>query len=279
MKVFFPNGGKFLMFNWWSYNEGSHIILAHNEASMNSTALRIFNEYNEVEIKEYCEIEIVGPPIKFSQAAADFDRQQHINIFHMNISYRLSQAVELGLTLPPMFKVCDTYEFKYDDDYISNEVDEYHTYCKCIEKIRLVNLTPEELFNKYHETWYELTGYDYYYDDNPKHIISKAIPATDCESLWFAAARFGDHSDGILIQKVHLDDEDNVNRPSYLSNNVMFFFRKVQELDKTLLQAGIDKIKALDKARQKLEEKSRRDKRKKENLSEAKEVIDFFNVF
>lgn len=109
--------------------------------------------------------------------------------------------------LPSNVKRCTKYEYVSFND--SDDADEYyidnHLQCKnCLEGYLITGKTLEDLYaSKRNELL----------DDRMMYVpktsaLSKAPPANDDLQLFSVTAKFGDHSDGLIIEEIIRDDKD-----------------------------------------------------------------------
>lgn len=294
LKVWFTKGGRYFALHWWTYDERGHLVLAPTEAKLREIAARIFNEHLDVELKAYCEIEIVGPTRRFRDLAAKYRMNEDIEQFNREISIRLRDAIKAGYALPSSFALCTEYKFK--DEAARNEAEDesadtrelrldHHYGCtECMMGIRLIGMTPYELHVIYRKRWEarpqqrRLRGRPYKTKGVPVAGASQAPEAADGEPLWFAYSNFGHHSGGLELHQIDYSDLDGGYPPSYIGSHVIFYFRRLRELDLSELTAMRDVSDAGWKLRQEQEEQASAAKREREDREDIESVLEFFKL-
>lgn len=271
LKVFFPEGGKFFLLHWWSYNERGNVILTKNIASLETTAKCALKKYGELEFKSFFEIEIVAPSKQLNDLVSEAVYKEEVINFHREMCGRLSETVKHKVELIEPFKVCSTYVcnpdmIKYaaeDPSYVK-----YHLEClHCFAGIKC-NISKEELHQRYYDKW-QVIHPNKRID---KRVISKATPALDGETLWYARANFGHHSGGLELEEVDYEIGYWVS----FSNNIIFLFRKLNELDCSKFQTMADQAQKDHKKWQEEQSARRRDQFDKDQQDKSNEVINFF---
>lgn len=276
LKVYYPYGGRHFLLHWWTYNERGHIVLAKTEDHVLDIAIRVFEKHPDAEIKSYLEAEIVGPSKLYGTQAEAFALRDRIENFRVEILCGLHNVLEAGKSLPPQFEACETYEPE-DEQERDEWVQRTHYSCKnCFEKIKMPGMTKEQLYEKYSEAWRKAFPRDRYVDQGL--VLSQAEVAKDDEELYFANTAFGHHSSGIELNKIdHEKIDPKIDyRPSYLSGNAIFFFRKIRDVDSKGLQELLDQQKKMVEERKEKQEKSRISKREREEQEKIEAVLAFF---
>ncbi len=237
-KVIYPQGGVHLLLQWWESSENNHIILAHSEAAIFTTIKRLFDRDEQFKIIDYRQIEMVVPSIELCAQAEKYWYNEKVKSFQGEIFCRLSEAAEEGYPLPSGVKICEEYQ-PVESEYCNEDLDlKYHFDCKnCLYKIQLVNLTPEEWYLKYHESWEKL-------HPKPKDnlVLSRANQVKTDEDLWVTTTNFGPHRPGIELNKL-----SSFTKNSLFNQGVLFFFKSHQELDRTKIQELIDDLYQVSK--------------------------------
>ncbi len=272
-RVYYPHGGRRFLLHWWTYDDRGHVILATTERSLQAVAARVFDENTDAEIKALCEIDIVAPPVLLCALASGHVLQARIFAFHREVIRYLRDAAEAGRPLPSPFAVCSDY---LPDEEVGMDVTEWarstHYSCThCVDTIQLVGLTPLELYERYHMAWRKLHPEAEYI--NPKLVESRAPRALDNEPLWCACAEFGHHASGIVLNALDLDEA-----PSFLRlfDRVLFFFRRVRDLEPATMQATLDALKIAAEERRARLEQERIATRKCNDDAVIEETIAFF---
>lgn len=276
LRVYYPHGGHYYILHWWTYNERGHVAIGTSEDNVSSIAARVFERHPDAEIRAYLEIEIVGPSNLLCTLAKEHALKEEIDIFHKDVVYRLHDVIEAGESLPPQFTLCDKYEPEDESGMLSDDEwgkNEHHSCKNCTATIKMVDMTQAQLFQKYNEGWRKLYPVLSYNDK--RHVISRARCPSDDEKLWFANAAFGHHSSGISLEPVDLEQAKSY-RPAYLSDTVLFFYRKIRELDPAKLQAMLDQQKNLVKEKQEQREKERVTRHQMDSKAKIEATISFF---
>ena len=271
--VIYPHGGRHLLLQWWTHNEQWHLILASSLMGVGSVVKRACDLHSQdMRLGDFCEIDVVGPSEKMARDAAAFNRQEGIENFRDEVARRLQDALRLGYELPPGFKACEKYTPEdLDNLHIPWAMDHHQGCAHCHEGIR-TELTPEALYDKYHDAWVEEHPPIKHKGKAPR-VISRAQPAVDGEPLWYATPNFGHHASGVDLREVDYSLSDSPHRPEYLMDGVLFFFRRGSDLDKAPLQTMICTRKAKEKAdRERRDTKFRAD-RKQESRHLAEKAI------
>jgi hypothetical protein len=276
VRVFYPGGGRRFMLHWWTYDERGHLVLAPTESGLQAVAARVFQKHPDAEIKAFAEIDIVGPSAHHCALAELHDARDRIATFHHELVWRLREAVTAGRDLPAPFAVCTNYEPEEEDEGVGDEAwaRETHNGCRhCKERIRLVGLTPSDLYAQYHAAWYAANPSRAHED---RRLVPSRAPAADNhEPLWYASADFGHHSGGVVLHEAKLDEAE-VYRPSCLSDRVMFFFRRLRDLDSSAMQKALDDASATRKRRHEARERERVEEHEREERRRIDSTLGFF---
>lgn len=244
LKVYYPLGGRTFMLHWWTQDDRGHLVLSRTEKAVHEVAQHVFEKNPDAEIKVFSEINIVGPSEQLLALAAEHLRREKITHFHGEMMWRIREVAEEGETLPAPFAPCSGYEpqepEESDDDQGRRDYNQScrdkHYGCKhCQDKIQLVNMTPDELYARYHDAWERLHPIERHED--PRRVPSRAPPYDHGRPLWYAVADFGHHSSGIDLNKADFEQDY---RPAFLSDRLMFLFERVRDLDTSRLSAMLD---------------------------------------
>ena len=276
MKVFYPGGGRRFLLHWWTYDERGHLVLAPTEPGLQAVATRVFQKHPDAEIKAFAEIEIVGPSARLCALSELHDARDRIATFHHELVWRLREAVTAGRDLPAPFAVCTNYEPEEEVEGDGHEAWARETHYGCLhckERIRLVGLTPADLYAQYHAAWYAANPSRAHEDR--RLVPSRAPAADDHEHLWFAEANFSDHSGGVVLTEMLLDEAETY-RPRCLSDRVMFFFRRLRDLDSSAMQKALDEATATRNLRHETRERERVEEREREERQRIDSTLGFF---
>lgn len=292
LKVSYTRGGRYYALHWWTYNERGHLVLAPTEAKVREIAARIFDEHIGVELKAYCEIEIVGPSKLLRVLATEHNTRKQVETFYHEVLRRLRDAVEAGYALAAPFAKCAEYKFQDDESATEAEGESegtrdfrlrFHSGCaSCTEGVRLIGMTTYELFLTYYQRWEDSKpqgrrrGQQYKTKGVPIAGISHATEAVDGESLWYAYSNFGHHSGGLELHEIKYDDLNGPYSHPCIGSGVIFYFRRLREIDVSELTAMRDASDEGWKLRRAQEEQARIKKRKREELEEIESVLAFF---
>jgi len=273
IKVYYPFGGKRLLLQWYTYDDRGHVVLSETKSGLHAVAERVFDENPNAEIKAMCEINVVGPSKLLNKLAAKASAAERVSVFYEEINCYLIEAVKDEVALPSPFALCTKYE--PSEDVVSDDwATESHYNCKnCKSRIKLIGTTPDALYEKFHETWRVLHPAPVHID--PKRVTSRAAPAKDDASLWYAYANFGHHAKGVELFEVKLEDAECY-RPGYFSNDLMFFFERIRDLDAKPLQALLNKKKKAAKKQQAEREKARGREYEQERRDRINKVLSLF---
>jgi len=276
LPVYYPFGGRRCIMHWWTYDLRGHIAIARDERSLLAMAVSIFEEHPNAEIKAMTEIEIVGPSKKLEHMAAVSARGEAVLMFHHMICASMDDVLKDGRELPPPFARCEKYA---PQSYMNEkDIDEFtrerHLFCEnCYSRIVLVGMTPVEFHDRYADAWYARhPEHRFEKGVDRRRVPSRATSARDDDaSIWYAAAQFGDHAPGIELRPV--DPE-----AFRWEDNVLFFFKRLRELDVTKPSAVLRAAKeALEAERQRREDADKRARAEHERR-QLDELVDFFRT-
>ncbi len=254
LKVYYPYGGKHIITLWWTHNEQNHIAIARSQSAMDIMIRRFMDKYEDCTVKESYEVEIVAPSVKLCIVATDNKLQQEIDNFSNVVAETMFQVWKSGYKLPSLFSLCTKWEYKYPDStYQSSEEDDVEHFCckNCHRRIRLTSLTPDQLYNIYHDRWAETDSRKSF---NDKSLYSNAEPAGDDEEIWGAYPDFGHHNYGITLSEVRIDNTEPI----------LFYFRKLN----TLSILEYQKLQE-EKKKQKIEARKLWEKKRMASIKEA----------
>ena len=285
--VDYPLGGRRFLLHWWTQDDRGHVVIAESERSLLAASKRVFAENPDAEIKAMCEVEIVAPPDRFEKLAALCARQEAIGEFHFMTCSRLHDAHEAGLEIPPPFAFCEMFEKDDEDALPDSWARENHYNCKhCKSRVRLVGMTPEELYAQHAEAWYALHSDDRRNRSDSKKMKSRAARASDADAdgLWYARSNFGHHAGGIELREVDLERDvylsDGVPTPSFtpscFTEQLMFFFKRLSELDRSKAEAILAAEKEKSKRLHEERERVRKEAFERDRREQNEDVVRFF---
>lgn len=288
IKVYYPFGGKMLMMHWYTDGDRGHVALAATEDKLCAIAKRVFEEHvSEVSVKYVCEIDIVAPSKRLLAAAAKHNDKDGVEEFHRELTIEMRLAMSAGKLLPEPFAACDDYAFSSDEErayYTSQEEGDYYQDChagcvNCDMRVRLVGMTPRELYERYHARWRAAhPAKTYHVKGRPERVASRAGASSDDEILWFAGADFGHHNKGVYLMPIDYAQLDEDYRPAYISENVLFYFRMLRGLPKledklTVMRNDVDEAES---QRERSIEAARKAAAKREEMQQADKLVSFF---
>ncbi len=254
LKVYFPQGGTFFLLHWWNYNERGHVVLSRNLKSLTKVADHIFTECEDCEIRSFCKIEIVSPPQKLIKEATEYFHKEDVRDWAQLVCHTLNSSAKTlkREELPKEFEWCKNIKSK----------ERYHDCDNCTNGIR-IKIDREELYQRYAEAW-NIVRDKQYPPLGPKYVYSNAEQALDDEPIWIANPNLTKFDVGIELEEVKL------------CRNALFYFRKLENLNRKELQTMLDAHKEeRKKIRQKVDE-VREFLLGKEELEKA---TDIFNIF
>lgn len=271
--------------HWWTYGERGHLLLARDVIGLRRLAPHVFVDREKVKVKAVCEIEIVAAPPQLDALRAKHRMREAVESFLHEVSARMQEAMDAGEQLPTPFAPCDSYERPEDDTDIPEDLRdtfiESHIDCvNCCCAVRLVGMTPEELYARYHSRWEAAVSKKQTTHRRPVKVPSRAPQAADGEPLWFAFADFGHHSGGLGLEEVDYvaAASDEPGRPFCVSEGVIFFFRRLADLNalKVELQGISDATDAAREARRAEEEAARREALGRPNMAAINRTLAVF---
>ena len=245
-------------------------MLFDSEQAIDVVSRKVFGEHPDAEIKEYLEIEIVAPTERMQALRKANDLEESVSTFLREVFCRIQTLAKKGHKLPSDFEVC--HNFESGEDYPDNDYGkESHFGClNCTETIRLIDMTPTSLYEKYHGDWEKAFPQKRYID--PKLVNSRAKPASNKSNLFEAVANFGHHSAGIELVEVNFD-----NAESYLNDRVLFFFHRLREIDSTSIQTILTEATSAKKKHDKENQERLKKNYEKEDQERVDAVIAFFS--
>lgn len=273
-----PLGGEFHLLYWWTHNERGHVLLARSEQGLLTSAARIFAEHPHAKIHAREKVEIVAPPLHFVELAERYDREDRIEQFHSEVVARLARARDAGQSLPAPLATCSRYESELDVDEESRDwAFASHYGCRNCHDGIVLGMTKKELFERYAARWD--TFFSSSYASSPaeakERVPSRGRVASADEPLWYAWADFGHHANGIVLERVVVDPRD-IDRPRYLSSEVLFFYRMIASFDATRLVLMLRGERSrLEEEKARLE-RERRERREREEYEDACKILALF---
>jgi hypothetical protein len=286
--VDYPHGGRRLLLRWWTDHDRGHVIIAKSRNALLATACRVFHDNPDAEIKDALDVEIVAPSKRLEQLAVICIRREEVFNFHYMVCVHVDAAGKAGFSLPSPFARCETFESGDEESSPDSWARDNHFGCRhCRARVRLVGLTPEELFDRYAADWAEVRpgrapDVRVHRQAGAMRYVSHAEPARDDEPLWWVRKNFGHHAGGVEFEEVNIDagvTTDHGYTPACLTGDAMFFFRRLGEVDQAT-RAGIDRVLlAKKKASEEKYEKSvkeRHEDREKEERSGHEAIVRFF---
>lgn len=214
LKVYYPFGGKHIITLWWTHNEQNQIAISPNQNSMESMLHCFLDKYEDCDIKESYEVEIVAPSKSLCDRAEANKLQENIKLFFEMVARQIGEAYKAKYKIPPIFTKCSKWESDYEDNGQTEKDDLSHYSCRnCTERIALSSLTKEEFYHLFYDEWNKLFPRNKYRDE--KAIYSRAETAKDDDVLWGAYSNFGHHCRGIALSEVI---------PDY-TNTIQFYYR------------------------------------------------------
>jgi hypothetical protein len=278
LTVCYPEGGRHLLMRWWSDSDRGHVVLARSDGAMRLVAERIFQRHPYADLREYLDVEIVAPSRLLSALAAEHTRRETIETFRAEMTWRMREAVDAGRTLPAPFSVCGSYEpeedLSTDDD--TGWFKRSHYSCRNCKDGIILALSPEELHARYGAAWRALQPLPAHKPYRSR-MQSRARVAGDDEPLWCACAEFGNHASGIVLREVDRVEAAEY-RPAYLSEDALFFYRRIAEPDSSHLAAMLDAENAARKAAIRRHDEDRKAERAQEERDRIDRVIALFDT-
>jgi len=275
LKVYYPLGGRTFLLHWYTDSDRGHVVLSRTEKGLRAAADRIFEENPDAEIKELCEIDVVGPSKKLIKLAEKVAADEAVREFYEEIMYRLLEAAKAGRELPAPFELCAAYEPDEEEDIEPNDwAIESHYMCKhCKAGIKLIGTTPSALYERYHGPW--VLKHPRPHHEERGRMPSRAEPWDDKSILWYASADFGHHAKGVTLNEVNLEDADGY-KPGYFSDRLMFFFVMVCALDPQPFQDRLEEHAEINKLRRAEHEEERRHEFEAEKQKSNDEILSLF---
>lgn len=277
LTVCYPEGGRHLLMRWWSDSDRGHVVLARSESAMRLVAERIFHLHPYAGLREYLDVEVVAPSRLLSALAVEHTRREAIETFRAEMTWRMREAVDAGRTLPAPFSVCGSYEPEEEPstDDETGWFKRSHYSCRNCKDGIILAVSPEELHARYGAAWRVL-------QPPPVHkpyrsrVLSRARAAGDDEPLWCACAEFGNHASGIVLREVDLVEAAEY-RPAYLSEDALFFFRRIAEPDSSHLAAMLEAENAARQAAIHCRDDDRKAEQAREERARIDRVLGLFD--
>lgn len=224
------------MCRWWTHNEQQQVIVAPTERAVASIWKSAYKEYSDAEAKGLYEVELVAPSKLMCSKAVTYEREADIKSFMNDACGSVSEALKLGLPLPPQFTKCPGFVRNDDEDDSPPESTElkYHFNCRnCTHGIALVGLTPEQFYDKFHAAWDAANPPQGRTPGKYKAVYSTADPAADDESIWEASCDgFGHHRSGVDLGRLKMGEPPwHDATPWGFFHPVLFYFRMRREMD------------------------------------------------
>jgi hypothetical protein len=222
--VRYNKGGELFLLFWSTHNDGTHVIAAKNEASIQSSWKSVIKMINCLPtIKGYWKANLVSPTLELQQANAAERFQEEMACFRAMFGFDLAEYMEESIhdgKRPETVGVCT--EYKPSDDITEEEDPDHYACTNCLQKKWMVKgQTVESLFllhgfkvgSKYKRVCYSCkNGLCHSHTK-----ISQAPDADPSKDIYYLdASSFGPHSGGLQVNKA------DGNR---LLNNVLFFFQ------------------------------------------------------
>lgn len=271
LKVYYPYGGVHQLLQW-THDERRQIVLARTPNAMEVVVKRIIANQGtkrNIEFKKLFEIDIVAPPANRCAKAIELQHLNDVDDLVNEVCWTLSSKFKkTGLPLPPPFVLCpnasedeDHFECAYDSE--DKLIPEH-----CISGIKLT-ITREEFYNSYREAWYQQNPKRIWTPGpgHPQEVFSRANQATDDESLWIASPGRS-HYHGVWLGELNPNE--------FSTDSVLFYFRKLRELDLAPFQKL---LKENEKAHQAIEEAKQICRKKELKLEDKQEIEKIYSVF
>lgn len=279
LKVHHPGEGNFFLLLWWTHDEQWQIVVARSIKALDVVANRIILTEPDVRFGTAYEVEFLAPSDHMCQEALRAQHMNDVKTFMNDITYGLQDVYSVGKPLPSMFVKCKKFTPDYLEDGEEDKApDSYvlrmHPSCRnCLNGFELVDCTPESLYDRYRDRWAVLYPKVKY--TNPRYpvLLSRARQVTDSEKLWVAEPNFGHHAHGVqLTPFASLCHELDVP----FNREVLFYFRIIRELDRSVWDAAAEAHKAKEKERQKSKGERFKVQREQERLATLTKVLSIF---
>ena len=191
LKVYYTYGGEHYLVQWWSHAEQNRIVIARHQSSLDVVINEII-ESTDCEIISGYHIDIVAPSNLLTTNATKELRDR-------KVSYFLDTVIDMinhhTVDVSTHFVKCDTWSPRSKHSY----KDDHFDCANCINGIRLVSLTPEELYDRYSSVW--VNNFGTFYQESNDGCFSRAEEASDNDELYAVYNDFGHHRQGINIAK------------------------------------------------------------------------------
>lgn len=236
LKVFHPGKGIHYVCQWWRHSEQHQIIVAPTEKAVQRVWEVAYKRYDDAKAVQLLEVELVAPSAAMCSKALILQRDADIKSFMNDACGSVSEALRLGLPLPPQFAKCPGFVRNDDEDDRAPDSTElkYHFDCRnCTHGIALVGLTPEQFYDKFSDAWDAANPPQKRTPDRYQQVYSTAAPAADDEQIWEASCDgFGHHRSGVDLDKLRIGEPPwHDATPWGFFHPVLFYFRLRREMD------------------------------------------------
>lgn len=278
-EIGYPHGGTHYFVRWYTHNDGHHMVLARSVPALDAAFASVVSQTcDEIKVKECLRIEIVAPPPGSHEMFARDCLARDVNSFWAFVSRPFTKD---GNTppLPPGLKLCEKYEYRFDDEDVDDYCIEHHVSCKnCYEKIAPASGTLEDVYfelrHEYARIQEELNDFkSKFFSSRNKRAeraektvsTSRARAGDPTKPYYVAVANYGDHRNGIdLVESTQF---------GFKLRNVLFYYQSPEPIE---LSKYVGWVEDDRKRREAIAEMEARN-RKKRHEEEDRFILDSIN--
>lgn len=258
--VRFHQKGEFNLLQWYTHNDGNHIILGKDETSICKTFQSILKKYPDAEAKEHYRINVVS-----LSESLELRYAQHIFwTERLNFRWRFAGPLrtyrEMGRKLPRLISLCknprdeDGKVIQKESDYDSG-----HSMCvNCIDGFLVKGYTYDSLFERLRAKVFAEEV------NSEKRKRSEAPRPTPKRVLYVVTEQPGNHRKGTAVDRV--ENWESLGEKDHFPTTVHFFFQgerlKIPATVIAAIRAGEDAWKdrkKKDKEEQKIRNQEHKD--------------------
>jgi hypothetical protein len=266
-KVSYPKSGSLYLLVWWTPWDRGHALAASSEDRIEYMLRRVYlREGPGVELRDYRCATLVSPPLELRQTYARGRLVEDLDNFRWFVGSLFRQAQAKDNPVKKEATRCKTYRASWPD--CVEKDDKEHGQClNCFNGWVPKNHTVESLYLLRRHEPRHVDKWVSKYKPKETYFVSTAPEADPKLPLYALAQHFGDHADGLKIDKIEKDEESKWPYGAHLHRAPASFFFHGEQLEVPKRFITLAKTAKQDHAREEAAKKKQQaEDRKRENV-------------
>jgi hypothetical protein len=268
-KVSYPSGGQLHLLVWWTQWDRGHALAASSEDRIEHMLRQVYlKEGPEVELRDYRVATLVSPPLELRRAYAEGCLVEDVDNFRWFVGSLFRQAQSKDNPVKKEAVRCGEYRSRWPREEGDTFEDKDHSQClNCFGGWLPKNHTVESLYLLRRHEPRHVDRWASKYKPKETYFVSTAPEADPTLPLYALAQHFGDHSDGLKIDKIEKNEDGKWPYGAHLHLAPTSFFFHGERLEVPKRFITLAKTAKQDYLREEAEKKkAQAEERKRENV-------------